>query len=111
MAAAQPPVAAAPGHEQAVKEVQEGLHVDDYDTDIKKADAVLVGTQKWRAFDIAAATPRARGCWVDVHEKKESETVEEGEKGWWPRGIGSWSVGAWLEDCDWKLGEVVEWTM
>ncbi|KAI4604892.1 hypothetical protein J4E83_010940 [Alternaria metachromatica] len=76
MAAAQPPLPSAPRHEKAVREVQEGLQVDDYDTDVKKMDAVLVGTQKWRAFDIAAVTPRARGCWVEVHEKKESEAVE-----------------------------------
>ncbi|KAI4674127.1 uncharacterized protein J4E84_010827 [Alternaria hordeiaustralica] len=111
MAAAQPPLPSAPGHEKAVKEVQEELQVDDYDTDIKKMDAVLVGTQKWRAFDIAAVTPRARGCWVEVHEKKESEVLEQGEENWWPRGLGAWSVGAWMEDVDWKLGEVVEWTV
>ncbi|KAI4689155.1 hypothetical protein J4E81_007872 [Alternaria sp. BMP 2799] len=111
MAAAQPPLPSAPGHEKAVKEVQEGLQIDDYDIDIKKMDAVLVGTQKWRAFDIAAVTPRARGCWVEVHEKKESEAVEEAEENWWPRGLGAWSVGAWMEDVDWKLGEVVEWTV
>ncbi|KAI4916127.1 hypothetical protein J4E90_004573 [Alternaria incomplexa] len=92
MAAAQPPLPSAPRHEKAVREVQEGLQVDDYDTDVKKMDAVLVGTQKWRAFDIAAVTPRARGCWVEVHEKKESEAVEEGEENWWPRGLASTSV-------------------
>ena len=109
MAAAQPPLPSTPGHEKAVKEVQEGVRVDDYDTDIKNMDAVLVGTQKWRAFDIAAVTPRARGCWVEVHEKKEREGGEEGGEDWWPMGLGAWSVGAWMEDVDWKLGEVVEW--
>ena len=111
MAAAQPPLPAAPGYEKAVKEVLEGRNVDDYDTDSKKAEAVLVGTDRWRAFDIAAITPRARGCWVEVHEKKENEGMEEGGKDWWPRGLGTWSVGAWMEDVDWRLGEVVEWTV
>jgi hypothetical protein len=110
LAAAQPPLPAARGHADAVQEVLGGLEVDDYDTDPKKADAVLVGTYKWRAFDIAAVTPRARGCWVEVHERAESE-VPEGEKIWWPRGLGEWSVGAWMEDVDWRLGEVVEWTV
>jgi hypothetical protein len=111
LAAAQPPLPAATGHEKAVKEVREGLEVDDYDTNVKKGEAVLVGTKKWRAFDIAAITPRARGCWVDVHEKKENEVTEDDGKIWWPRSLGTWSVGAWMEDVDWRLGEVVEWTV
>jgi hypothetical protein len=78
MAAAQPPLPSAPGYERAVEEVLEGREVDDYDVDPKKADAVLVGTNRWRAFDIAAVTPRARGCWIEVHEKGEAELVAEG---------------------------------
>ena len=111
MAAAQPPLPAAPGYEKALGEVLGGAEVDEYDLDPKKEGAVLVGTEKWRAFDIAAITPRARGCWVEVHEKKDNDVVEEGGKEWWPRNLGSWSVGAWMEDVDWRLGEVVEWTV
>ncbi|KAG9187953.1 hypothetical protein G6011_01876 [Alternaria panax] len=111
LAAAQPPLPAALGHEEDVREVLGGLEVDEYDLSPQKEAAVLVGTERWRAFDIAAVTPRARGCWVEVHESKEGEVVEESGKRWWPRGLGEWSVGAWMEDVDWKLGEVVEWTV
>ncbi|OAG15394.1 hypothetical protein CC77DRAFT_466171 [Alternaria alternata] len=111
MAAAQPPLPAAPEYKRALSEVLGGAEVDEYDLDPKKEGAVLVGTEKWRAFDIAAIAPRARGCWVEVHEKKDEEVVEEGGKEWWPRNLRSWSVGAWMEDVDWRLGEVVEWTV
>jgi hypothetical protein len=52
----------------------EGAKLDDYDIDPKKAEAVLVGTKTWKAFDMAASTPRARGCWLEVHEE-EGEVV------------------------------------
>jgi hypothetical protein len=57
-------------------------------------------------FDIAASTPRARGCWVEVHEQK-GEEVEK----WWPEGLGIWSVGPWFEDVRWVLGDVTEWEL
>jgi hypothetical protein len=84
----------------------EGAKLDDYDIDPKKAEAVLVGTKTWKAFDMAASTPRARGCWLEVHEE-EGEEVEK----WWPEGLGIWSVGPWFEDVRWVLGDVTEWEL
>ena len=114
---AQPPIPEPAGHKAAAKAAIEGPHVDEYDVDPTKAEAVLVGTDRWRAFDCSSSAPRARGCWVEVHED-ESKRVEgdyddddEEEKTWFPKNLGTWSVGGWLEEVNWKLGEVTEWRL
>ena len=113
---AQPPIPEPAGHKAAVKAAIEGPPVGEYDVDPKKAEAVLVGTDRWRAFDCSSSAPRARGCWVEVHEN-ETRRVDGGDgdddegKIWFPRNLGTWSVGGWLEEVNWKLGEVTEWKL
>ena len=111
MAVVQPPIPEPPGHKEALKKVLEGEKVDPYDIDPDKALAVLAGTDKWREFEISANSPRARGCWVQVHEP-EGEAGEEGEgKTYFPRELGPWRVGGWMEDVEWSIGGVTEWTV
>ncbi|KAF1835283.1 hypothetical protein BDW02DRAFT_568160 [Decorospora gaudefroyi] len=109
MAAAQPPIPEPAGHKEGLKKAIEGEMVDDYDTDPTKADAVYVGTDLWRAFDISASVKRARGCWVDVKELGAKGEVNEGGS-WFPE-VGTWRVGAWFEEVDWRMGDVVEWKL
>jgi hypothetical protein len=82
------------------------VEVDEYDIDPAKETQVLVSTASWKAFDIAARTPRARGCWVEVHEQEG----DEGEK-FFTQKLGVWKVGAWMEDAEWVLRDVREWTV
>jgi hypothetical protein len=107
MARAQPPIPTIPGHRKALEAALEGEKVDEYDTDSRKSKAVIAGAEMWKVFDIAISTPRARGCWVEMHEKGDRE---EGEK-WFPQGLGTWRVGAWFEDVSWILGDVTEWKL
>ncbi|KAG9383011.1 hypothetical protein A1F94_006932 [Pyrenophora tritici-repentis] len=94
---AQPPIREHPGHKAAAKAAIEGPPVDEYDLDPKKAEAVLVGTDRWRAVDCSSSAPRARGCWVEVHEN-ETKEQDDGEKTWFPKNLGTWAVGGWLEE-------------
>ncbi|RAR06250.1 MFS general substrate transporter [Stemphylium lycopersici] len=106
----QPPIPEAQGHKQAAKEAIDGPHTDPYDLDPEKGLAVLVGTESWRTFDISASSPRARGCWVEVHEGGQGEQSGDEEcETFFPRRLGTWSIGAWMEEVDWNIGGVVEW--
>ena len=112
LALVQPPIPEPQGQQQAAKEAIDGPHTDPYDLDPKKGLAVLVGTERWRGFDISASSPRARGCWVEVHEGGDEDRGgdEEGEI-FFPSRLGTWRVGAWMEEVDWKIGDVVEWKL
>jgi hypothetical protein len=84
--------------------------IDPYDISLKNEEAVLVGTERWCAVELAA-TSRARGCWVDMGEGKsgDGEVVEHGK--WWPAGIRPWRMGAWLENGVFEFGEPGEWKL
>ena len=106
---AQPPIPEPAGHKAAAKAAIEGPKVDEYDIDPEKSLAVLPGTDRWCIFDIAATTPRARGCWVEVHEQS-GETREEDEI-FFPKGLGTWRIGGWVEDVNWAIGDVTEFKL
>ncbi|KAL6170634.1 hypothetical protein ACJQWK_03606 [Exserohilum turcicum] len=108
---AQPPIPEHAGFKAAAaKAAVDNAHtVDEYDIDPAKAGAVLPGTDRWRAFDVAATSPSARGCWVEVHARTEEEGESEESKVFWPKGLTMWSVGGWMEHVNWVLGEVIEW--
>jgi hypothetical protein len=107
---AQPPIPEPAGYKEALKATIEGPPVDEYDVDPEKALAVLAGTDRWRLFDIAARSPRVRGCWVELH-KQNGERRGDQDKVYFPEGLGVWQVGAWFEDIEWTIGDVTEWKL
>lgn len=84
--------------------------IDPYDISVKNEEAVLAGTERWCATEFLAKS-RARGCWVEMHtnEGGGKRVVDEGK--WWPKGLRPWSVGAWMEDGVFEIGEPLEWKL
>ncbi|PVI06646.1 hypothetical protein DM02DRAFT_609446 [Periconia macrospinosa] len=114
---AQPPVPAAAGQkEAAAAEIQardDGSGtINPYNTSPQHEDALLAGTDTWCSFAFEASTPRARGCWVTVHEgaTQSGERTDETSK-YWPRGLRPWAIGGWLEDAQIYIGPPVEWKL
>jgi hypothetical protein len=111
LAAVQPPIPESEGRKKALLETESGIF-GEYDLNPVKEMQVLVGTERWCAFDIQAKVKRARGCWVEIKEKKEKSLDDEGdENNWFPKKLGLWQVGAWCEEMDWMLGDVEEWKL
>jgi len=105
----QPPLPEPAGRMAAARlEAEREEKVGEYDVSRKNEDALLVGTERWAAFELEARC-KARGCWVEMHDGGGEEGREEGE--WWPRGLKPWSVGAWMEDGDFGIREAVEWKL
>jgi hypothetical protein len=103
----QPPCPEPVGRQTAAEfEAELSTPIDPYDIAPKNEEAVLVGTERWCAVELAAKS-RARGCWVDVGGK--SGEVEEGK--WWPGSVRPWRFGAWLENGVFEFGEPVEWKL
>lgn len=60
---------------------------------------LLVGTDRWAEFGADFSAPRARACWVVVHEpRRGSDEGKEAEK-WWPVSARPFRVGIWLEEA------------
>jgi hypothetical protein len=75
--------------------------IDSYATSLKNEEALLVGTERWCGIDVKASG-WGRGCW---------EEGEGGEGRWWPKGVKSWSVGAWMEDGLFDFEMPLEWKL
>ncbi|KAF2731602.1 hypothetical protein EJ04DRAFT_442670 [Polyplosphaeria fusca] len=103
----QPPLPQAPGFGNAVKEVVGGKKVDDYDINPKEEDSLLVGTNEWCAFPIQSYAPRARGCWVTIHEP--GEDLEDAREYW--QHVKPWNIGAWMEDAEMVIPAPLTWKL
>lgn len=106
----QPPCPVAPGQEAAAAfeaELERGI--DAYDISAKNELALLVGTERWCAFGLEAKG-WGRGCWVDGNEEGDAGE-DENEGKWWPKGLKTWRVGAWMEEGTFKIAEGVEWKL
>lgn len=114
---AQPPIPEAEGHKAAVaaelKAREDGSgEINAYNVDPKHEDALLAGTDLWRAFAFDATAPRVRGCWVTVHTGSGQTVGSSDDAGkYWPQGVQPWSVGAWLEDAELTIGSPLEWKL
>lgn len=113
---AQPPIPEAHGFKKAVEEEVARAKIDAYDINPKTEGALLVGTDRWCGFPINAYVPRARGCWVTIHqagqddEEQEVDAVKEAGK-YWPQDVRPWSIGAWMEDAEMLVPEPLEWKL
>ena len=93
----QPPVPEAPGFKEAVRsEAAEGGKIDEYDIDPEKETSLLAGTDGWAGMSINSYSPRARGCWVTIHDLTKEEHGENFGQKYWPQDLKPWSVGAWM---------------
>ncbi|KAH8728274.1 hypothetical protein GQ44DRAFT_675519 [Phaeosphaeriaceae sp. PMI808] len=81
-----------------------------YNVSAKNEEALVVGTERWCAFDIGAKS-WARGCWVDLNADQEENEAGEAEGKWWPKGLKPWCVGGWLEDGVFDIGKPLEWKL
>ncbi|KAF2017618.1 hypothetical protein BU24DRAFT_345038 [Aaosphaeria arxii CBS 175.79] len=117
---AQPPVPEAPGFKAAVDvEVKKSVRTDEYDINPDLEESILAGTEDWCLFPITSYAPRARGCWVTVHETgKGGSNSEVGDQAAnqeavksWPQDVRPWSIGAWMEDAELGIPEPLKWKL
>ncbi|KAF2177720.1 hypothetical protein K469DRAFT_719651 [Zopfia rhizophila CBS 207.26] len=112
---AQPPLPEAASFKKDASEASEGKQIDPYDIDPRYEEELLAGTDRWCIFPVNSYVPRARGCWVSIHEPgKDEETgdaaVKEAAK-YWPVDVTPWSIGAWMEDAELGIPEPLEWKL
>jgi hypothetical protein len=106
----QPPCPEPVGRRTAAAfEVELAEPIDSYATSLKNEEALLVGTERWCGIDVKASG-WGRGCWVEILPD-EGEEGEGGEGRWWPKGVKSWSVGAWMEDGLFDFEMPLEWKL
>ncbi|ORY14191.1 hypothetical protein BCR34DRAFT_599389 [Clohesyomyces aquaticus] len=109
---AQPPIPAAPGFGlQAAGVEREATERDSYDINPSFQDELLAGTDRWCSFPIESYVPRARGCWVTLHEPgKDEDVIKEASK-YWPQDVQPWGIGAWCEDAELNIPAPIEWKL
>jgi hypothetical protein len=108
---AQPPCPEPAGQRTAAAfEAELKTPIDLYDISSKNEEAVLVGTEVWRATEFSAKS-RARACWVETHTSEGDGKVVVDEGRWWPKGLRPWSVGGWIEDGSFEVREPLEWKL
>lgn len=106
--AVQPPLPEPAGRETALDFELEAGPIDNYDIDPKHEESLLVGTERWCKFEFQGRVPRARGCWVQLHDISGKGGI--GSEKWFPQGLKPWSsVGGWMEEADLSITVPVEW--
>ncbi|KAK3115862.1 hypothetical protein LTR53_004362 [Teratosphaeriaceae sp. CCFEE 6253] len=66
-------------------------------------DAILVGTDVWRSYEVVSRTSRARLMWV-----KNDQSQGVAADGFWPI-VKPWSFGVFLEDATMDISTPSEW--
>jgi hypothetical protein len=66
-------------------------------------EAPLVGTDKWRSFDIDIWSYKTRLAWARIEESRDIVP-----KSWFPK-VKPWSFGVWLQDATLDILAPDEW--